>query len=337
MKRIRIAVVGSGFGLYGLLPAFNSLSNCIVVAICGNKTKRLLDYCQHIGLQTIYSNWKEMLENETIDAIAIATSPNVQYAIAKIAIIKKINIFAEKPLTANVLQAKNLFNLAKKNNIIHTIDFIFPEIDVWQKTKKLLEKETLGKLKYVSVQWSFLSFDIKNRIVSWKTSRKEGGGALAFYFSHTLYYLEYFVGEISNVKSKFFYSNESMNEGEVGVDLLLQFGNGIRGDAHLTCNSRGMHKHQLTFICEKGKIILENTDKVVDGFTLTIYRENKKEIVKSHEQTQNNEDERVKIVRKLASKFINACIQRKQMTPSFKEGVRVQQLIEKIRKEQINE
>ena len=48
-----------------------------------------------------------------------------------------------------------------------------------------------------------------------------------------------------------------------------------------------------------------------------------------------DEDERVIIVKKLAIKFVNACIYNKQLMPSFREGVRVQELIEKIRAERL--
>ena len=83
---LRIGIIGSGFGLYGLLPAFNGLDNCRVVCICGKKTDRLANYCQSIGLKKIYSDWRDMLDNEELDAVAVAVIPAVQYEIAKVAI-----------------------------------------------------------------------------------------------------------------------------------------------------------------------------------------------------------------------------------------------------------
>ena len=335
MKALKVGVIGSGFGLYGLLPAFNSLENCEVVAICSKKTERVLEYCRDIGLSNIYSEWQLMLNKEKLDAVAIAVRPLEQYKIAKVAISKGINIFAEKPLAINYSQAKQMFDWAKKKKIVTAVDFIFPEIDVWQKAKQLLDSKALGELKHIFVNWSFISFDIKNKISSWKTDVGEGGGALSFYFSHSLYYLEYYAGEISDIKSEFFYSKGSINKGEVGIDLLLKFKNGVNGDAHLSCNSRDISRHRLIFKCEKGEIILENCSGVVDNFTLTIHKGGKKEVVKSNDVTVGNEDERVKIVRKLASRFIEACVRDERMTPSFKEGLRVQKLIEKIRMVQI--
>ena len=51
---LKIAIIGSGFGQYGLLPAFRSIKNCDVVAICGRKRKQLVTYCKKVGLKNIY-------------------------------------------------------------------------------------------------------------------------------------------------------------------------------------------------------------------------------------------------------------------------------------------
>jgi len=334
---LKVGIVGSGFGLYGLLPAFASTENCKVVSICGKKTERLVSYCKSVGLKNIYTDWKEMLNNEKLDIIAIAVIPGVQYEIAKMAIEKGINIFAEKPIALNYKQAKELLLLANKKKIIHTIDFIFPEIESWQKVKHLLDDKVFGKLEYISVNWDFLSYDIKNKISSWKTDVKKGGGALSFYFSHSLYYLEYYAGEILKVKSLFSYSKDSINGGETRADMILKFKNGINGFAHICCNNKILTRHQLTFQCERGTIILENENSVVDGFKIITYREDGKEkLIKLKSiADKKNVDSRARIVRKLASRFVDSCINGKQIIPSFKDGVRVQKLIEKIRTEQV--
>lgn len=333
---IKIGIIGSGFGLYGLLPAFNSTPNCKVTSICGEKTERLVKYCQSIGLTNIYTDWQEMLDKEKLDAVAIAVTPSAQYNIARLALEKGLHIFAEKPMASDYLQAKELFDLAVKKRIVHAVDFIFPEIKAWQKVKKLIDSQTYGKLKHISGNWDFLSYDIKNKLSSWKTDAKKGGGALSFYFSHSLYYLEYYAGRIIDLKGLLSYSKESLNQGEVGVDLLLKFKQGISGYAHLSCNAPGLNRHQLIFICEKGTIVLENKNSITANFTIKVYTENGAEqLFLSKEKTVNNEDERVTEIKKLTMRFINSIIQKKELIPSFHEGLRVQELIDRIRKEQI--
>ncbi len=334
---LKIGIIGSGFGLYGLLPAFNSIKNCQVVCICGKRTKRLVEYCKSVGLKKIYYNWKLMLESEKLDALALAVTPNAQYEIANAAIRKSISIFAEKPLAANYEQAKDLLDLAVKKRIIHTMDFIFPEIEEWQKVKQIIDKKKYGKLKHISVNWNFLSYDIKNKISSWKTDAKDGGGALSFFFSHALYYLECYAGEIIDARSAFSYSAESKNGGEVGVDTLIKFKNGICGNANIYSNDKGLSRHQVIFICEKATIVLENEKSVTENFKINIYNEknSRRLFVKKSKVIDKNEDERVRIVRKIAGRFVKGCIGKTQVKPSFAEGLRAQSLIDKIRKNKI--
>lgn len=325
---LKIGIIGSGFGLYGLLPAFYSLKNCSIVAVCANNPERLSKYYYSLGLKNTYSNWQMMLDKEKLDALAIAVTPNAQYTIAKTAIQKKIHVFAEKPLADTYEHAKILYELAVKHKVTHAVDFIFPEIDEWMRVKKLLENNKYGKLKHISLNWDFMSHDIRYGLSSWKTDAQKGGGALSFYFSHSLYYLEYFAGKIEDVKSTFSYSEKSINSAEVGVDLLLSFKNNIYGSTHISCNTIGLNRHQLIFQCERGTIVLENKNSFVRNFRITIYTENgEKSIILKKKTIKDDEKARVDLVKKIAERFVFACIHKQQMKPSMKDGLRVQQLI----------
>ncbi len=326
---LRIGIIGSGFGSYGLMPAFRTVKGCTVVALCGSKREQMMRYFKSIGFTNLYADWRAMLEREKLDAIAIAVTPDAQYEITKAAIAKGLHVFAEKPLAATLAQAKELVSLAEKKKIVHGIDFLFPEIAEWRAVKNMIDDGTFGKLRHLSVHWDFLSYDIKNKQSSWKTSAKEGGGALAFYFSHGLHYLEHFAGNIKNMKCLFSHNEESPNGADVGADLLLSFENGITGTAHVCCNSHGLTRHQLIFYCEKSVIVLENGEGIVDGFTVVVHTtDGMRKISVKKDKDRKGEGERVKIVRKLAERFVEACSTKKQMTPSFREGLRVQELIE---------
>lgn len=325
---LKVGIIGSGFGLYGLLPAFHALKSCKVVAICGKKSPRLLSYCQKIGLDKIYTDWNLMLKREQPDVLALAVTPNAQYKIAKFAIKKGINIFAEKPLALNYQQAKELLKLAEENKIIHAIDFLYPEIPAWKKVKTLIDSKALGKLKHLYVNWDFPIPGIKDKRPSWKSNIQEGGGALSYYFCHSLYYIEYYCGEILSFKSNLSYEDEK----EMGADIILKLKNGISGYAHLSCAGIGLNRHHLMFQFQKGAIILENENNTVTDFTIKILTEEKMgKLSLSREKVNDDEDERVRFVKRLASRFIDCCIKGKPLAPSFNEGVRVQWLIEQIR------
>ena len=60
---ISICIIGSGFGMYGLLPAFSNIRNCNVVSICGKNSQRMEQYCKKFHVKR-YDDWKEMIQKE---------------------------------------------------------------------------------------------------------------------------------------------------------------------------------------------------------------------------------------------------------------------------------
>lgn len=334
---LKVGIVGSGFGMYGLLPAFAGIRNCKVTCICGKQSQRLLDSCKKYKVKNIYTDWQKMLKMEDLDALAIAVPPNAQYQIAKQALKQGLSVFAEKPLALSVKQAAELVSLAKKHKAITAVDFIFPEIPQWKKAKQLLSQNKIGKLLFIKADWDFLSYDLKNKIRSWKTDVKRGGGALSFFFSHVLYYLEYFGGQITDLQSSLSYSKKSLNGGEAGVDIIFQTQNQVEGSAHLNCAAEGVYKHSLMLVGEKGALVLENSKNVTRDFILKIYKGNKTAIVKAPRKNITKElDERVSVVHNLAGRFVQGCLKKKSVRPSMEDGLRVQVLINKIRNNPIS-
>src|SRR3989344_5275474 len=113
----KVSIVGSGFGIYGLLAAFDMVEGCEIISICAQKSERLEKYWKNRGSDKIYADWKEMLDREKPDALAIAVIPKYQYEIAKYALENGIAVFAEKPLTTSVATSLELCKLARKNKL----------------------------------------------------------------------------------------------------------------------------------------------------------------------------------------------------------------------------
>ena len=331
----KVAIVGSGFGMYGLLPSFSRVEGCKVVSICGKNSERMLSYCKKLGLNR-YTDWREMLQKEKPDAVAIAVIPKYQYEIAKYALESDIAVFAEKPLTASFDTSLDLYTLAKKKRLPNMLDFLFPEIPEWHEAKKAIENELIGKILNIAVDWTFLSYDLRNRIKSWKTDVEQGGGALSFYFSHTLHYLEYFLGRIKNIQCNFSSSEKSMNKGETSINMTISFENGCIGNAHMDISDLDQQKHIVEFHGSGGTIILQNiSNDFVDNFELIVNTQNGTQKIKPHKilnlSHDESEDSRVKIIKPLAERFINWCNTGVAAKPDFQDGLRVQELIEMAR------
>ena len=329
---IKVAIIGSGFGMYGLLPAFSGIKGCQVVSICGKNSERMLNYCKKLGLVR-YTNWREMLQKEKPNAVAIAVIPSYQYEIAKYALENGIAVFAEKPLTSDYDTSLEISELAKEKGLPNMLDFIFPEIPEWQATKKMIESGLMGKIHKINVDWAFLSYDLRNSIKSWKTDVQQGGGALSFYFSHTFHYLEYFLGRIKNVRCDFFVSEKSLNKGETSINMTIVFENGCVGNVNMDIAYSGKQKHAVEFFADDGRIILKNiSDSFVDNFELTVKTGKKTQKIKPDNVLDISydelEDSRVKVIKPIAERFIKWCNTGVEAKPDFEDALRVQELIE---------
>ena len=331
----KIVIVGSGFGMYCLLPTFSKIKGCKVVGICGKNSERMTNYCKKFGVSR-YTNWKEMLEKEKPDAIAIAIIPKYQYEIAKYSLENNIAFFAEKPLTTYFTDSLILKELAKTKKLPNMIDFEFPEIPEWRKAKQILENKQIGKVSSISVNWTFLSYDLKNKIDSWITDIEQGGGALSLVFSHTFYYLEYFLGEIKDLQCNFSSSEKSLNNGETTINMTISFKNGCKGNIHVDISDSEQQKHVIEFHGTNGKLILQNqSNSLVDNFELILHTTNGPQKIESDKpviiSNENSEDPRVKVVSYLAEKFIKWCNTGVSVKPDFQDGARVQELIDMAR------
>jgi len=327
----KVAIVGSGFGMYCLLPAFSKIENCDVISICGRNSSRMEKYCKKFGVNR-YDDWKEMLETEKPTAVAIAVIPKHQSEIIKYSFEHKIAVFAEKPLTTSYDTSLELTKLAKQNKLPNMIDFEFIEIPEWKKVKQIIQNEQFGKISEVKVDWTFLSHDLKNKIKSWKTDTQQGGGAVALVLSHTFYYLEYFLGKIKNFQCKLSSSEKSLNNGETEINILAEFANSCIGEIHVDISNSQTISHVITFHSDNKKLILENhSSSLVDNFELSLCTSNgckKIQINNSIVVDDPSEDSRAKIVAFVAQKFINWCNTGIPEKPDFEDGLRVQELID---------
>ena len=258
--------------------------------------------------------------------------PAAQYEIARTAIERRLHVFAEKPLATTASDARHLYSLASARGVVHAVDFMFPEIAEWRVVKDMLDRQAFGTCRRVDVTWTWLSGDIRHGRSTWRTDVAQGGGALSFYFSHGLHYLEHFLGPITEATYSPRQSPLSLNGGEVGFDLALRFESGARGHVLLACDSYQRPVHRLVFECDRGRIALETHDAVVDNFVVRTHGERGEQVVSvGAEPALLGEDERVKVIRRLARRFVAACTGGGNTYPSFQQAVRVQELVELIR------
>jgi len=332
---IRLGIVGCNYGRAVQLPAFRADSRCRVVALAGSDAARTAELARQSDIPDAYGEWAQMIERSDIDAVTIAVPPRLQPAIAIAALKSGKAVFVEKPMAADLEGAAAMVREA--GVLANAMDFNFTEVMAFRRAKTLIDGGAIGRLRNLAVTWHVENASTRLRLKNWKTSAASGGGALGNFVSHSLHYLEWFGGPIAGLSARLsglpddpaFETNAALN---------LAFASGAAGSLSMSCACFAGSGHRLEFYGDDGALVLANpTTDYMRGFTLQLARRPNAALAPvalddDPLDRQFPADGRIAPVARLASRFIDAIEQKRQVSPGFAEGYRVQELLEAVRR-----
>ena len=332
--KIRLGIIGAGFGEKVHVEAFRRNALCEVVAIAASSGAKAEAAAGRQKIPKYFGDWKKLIGDSAVDAVSIAVPPYAQPEMALAALEAKKPVFCEKPLSIFVREAEALAAKAQGARVANMVDFEFPEIPAWQKAREILGKGTIGALRHASVQWNLESYAVREGVDSWKTRSEKGGGALYAFVSHTFYYVEWLLGRIRRISPSFFKRAGAPASGETLVNLVLELESGALVLVSMSTHSFLGSGHRLEFYGSEGTLILENpTPDYIRGFQVKLgtRKTAKFEEVKVVEMAREGEDGRISAVSSLAGRFLKWIQTGEPEAPTFEHGLRVQRLIELAR------
>jgi predicted dehydrogenase len=329
-KPITIGVFGIGFGRQVHVPAFRADSRCVIAGICANRFDRAQRAADELNISKAYRDGREMIEDSSIAAVAIATPPSVQAPLALAAARAGKHLFCEKPLALDHAQAAEILAAAREKHVVHAMDFTFPELDAWQKARQTLQTGGLGAIRQVALTWRVETYSYRVQTGSWKTGSGPDGGTLNNFASHTFYYLEWLLGPISSLAARL---TSPPGQSEARADLWLQFAAGFPATVSISADAFLGPGHRLEIYGEDGSLVLENPAATyLRGFTLRVATRAGRafeEIPAVQPDTQP--DDRIAAVSRIARRFLDAIESGGSVTPNLEDGLRVQTLMDAAR------
>lgn len=328
---IRLGIIGSNYGRTVLLPAFRADPRCAVVALGGSNAERTQTLANEAGIPKAYGDWRALIADKDVQAVAIATLPSLQAEIAIAALKAGKPVFAEKPMAGDLASARAMLTTAEQSGLPTGIDFNFTQITAWLRAKELLDQGAVGALRHVTVHWHVESRAIQMRMRNWKTAGgNDGGGVLGNFISHCFHYLEWFVGPIAGLQARVAGMPDD-SELQTTVAMALQFKSGPQISLSMSCASYAGIGHRIEFFGEDGTLVLHNpTLDYMRGFDLTYAKRPGalERIAVDDPADAQYPDGRIAPVSRLAKQFFDTIETGKQTAPGFAEGYRVQRLID---------
>ncbi|MDR1515584.1 MAG: Gfo/Idh/MocA family oxidoreductase [Synergistaceae bacterium] len=122
MSRLKVAVVGAG--IYGInhIRAYKHNERAELTSVCELDPKIRERIGAEYGVRT-YALVEDMLKNEELDAVSIATPDGFHAAPAILAIMSGKNVLIEKPLATTLADARSIISAAVKYGVRVAVDY----------------------------------------------------------------------------------------------------------------------------------------------------------------------------------------------------------------------
>ena len=174
MRKIKTAVVGTGFMGKVHSEAIRRLGNVEIAAVVGSNAKTAAAFGEAIGVERTTGDYKELLNDREIEAVHICT-PNAQhYPMSKAFFEAGKAVLCEKPLSMTGAEAEDMVKLAESRKLANCVNHNLRYYPVVQQIRAMIEAGDLGDILVVQGGYSqdWLLYDTD---YNWRIERAANG------------------------------------------------------------------------------------------------------------------------------------------------------------------
>lgn len=189
MSKVNWAILGPGQVAADFAQAINEVNGSIY-AVGSRSLERAKAFKAEYKVEKAYGNYEEMLKDEKIDVVYIATPHSNHYEYILESLKHNKHVFCEKAITVNDKQLSKIITLAKEKNLIVAEGMTLYHMPLYKKLRDIVKSGKLGQLKMVQVSFgSCKTYDVTNRFFN----KDLAGGALLDIGTYALSFTRYFL------------------------------------------------------------------------------------------------------------------------------------------------
>src|SRR5260370_18395651 len=143
MRRIKTAVIGTGFMGRVHCEGIRRLGNVDIIAVAANTKEEASNCAKSMGVDRSTDDYKSILEDKQIDAIHVCTPNVLHYPVSKEALLAGKAVLCEKPLTMSAAEARDLVAVAKQTGLPNCVNHNLRYYPVLQHVRPTIETADL--------------------------------------------------------------------------------------------------------------------------------------------------------------------------------------------------
>jgi predicted dehydrogenase len=172
-KKTRIGIIGCGWIAEKMAITLQGMENAQAYAIASRDIHKARNFAKQWNFTHAYGSYEEMLDDEGVDLVYIATPHSHHYDHTRLSLLKGKPVLCEKSFTANAKQAEALIQLAKEKNLFLTEAIWTRYMPLSQTIRELIDSGVIGQPILLTANLGYPNYD-------WERMHKPelAGGAL---------------------------------------------------------------------------------------------------------------------------------------------------------------
>ncbi len=194
-SKLRVGVVGTGFGRQVQIPAFRAHPRVELVAVAGSSLEKARAVADRFGIPHAFGD-AAALARMDLDLVGIATPPRLHLSETLAALAAGRHVLCEKPMALTATEAEQMLREAETRRRVHVMDFELRFNPNRRKVKTLIDSGFIGRPRHALMTLVGL---VRVMPWTWWSDAEQGGGILGALGSHQIDLLRYWLGEITAV------------------------------------------------------------------------------------------------------------------------------------------
>src|SRR2546426_12835494 len=120
--KLRVGVIGTGFGAEVQIPAFLAHPRVEVVAIASGTPGRAREVAGRFEIPHAFDDYRAMVATAELDLVSITSPPDTHHPAALAALARRRHVLCEKPMALNAAHAEEMLREAERQGVTHVID-----------------------------------------------------------------------------------------------------------------------------------------------------------------------------------------------------------------------
>jgi predicted dehydrogenase len=192
---IGVGIIGTGFGLRALLPAFERTGRARVVALAGSTAARAAELGAPHGIPLLTGDVHELCAAPAVDLVVVASPNDLHVEHAEAALGAGKHLYLEKPAGVNAVETRRFAALALEADRLVVLGHSLRLDPRVRRLRDLIAAGSIGPVSLVSMVQCGSSLVRERRSPGWQLRQERGGGVRLGTGSHMFDLVRFLLGE----------------------------------------------------------------------------------------------------------------------------------------------